>query len=336
MRLSAAKSALGHTETAAGAIGICQAAANICGSRQPELLHLRNLNSYVASTFDATASAAAPAKNDAAGKPPGIRSGGGGHCGFAAQRQQAPMVAMAGASEGGATDEAAGGAVGVSAFAFQGTNAHVLLSVCSFGKAQADSNNSTGVQAVPALWDKRRYWYAPPPSALLVAVASSGSAGGAAAVFLMQLRAPCLAYLHDHQVKFMPKNGFTGLDTELWFTPWSSTHLLALASGYCSCFSRLGTKNYNHAMQRQQNRCQINDPVTCNAAGREMLQPPTFDFMCTKRSAPQALIMQWAAGIDCDCCQGCLRIYRFFHACSGRMFVSPAQLFTPALQSGTA
>lgn len=53
--MAAAKSALGHAETGAGAVGIAQAALQLGQNQQLPLTHLRLLNPYVLNTFEAEA-----------------------------------------------------------------------------------------------------------------------------------------------------------------------------------------------------------------------------------------------------------------------------------------
>lgn len=171
--LSAAKSALGHTETAAGAVGILQATGRLAGHTHPELLHLRSLNPYVASTLASSAKASASwmarsghPVNESSGirQVDGVRrSGGSGrfglHCGFVAARQPQPMMEHLSESQVEATGETAGlGAVGISAFAFQGTNAHVLLSATTSVDESVDdqSVNSHQVRLPRPVIEKHR------------------------------------------------------------------------------------------------------------------------------------------------------------------------------------
>ena len=159
--LSAAKSALGHTETAAGAVGILQAAGRLAASTHPEMLHLRSLNPYVASTFAANAkgnSAWAARRSSGSVDRSGGGSGGNSgsfalHCGFTAARQPQPMVAPLPATDS-VGPAGSSGAVGISAFAFQGTNAHVLLAA-----AEPDASllvgGATSASLVSTLWGVR-------------------------------------------------------------------------------------------------------------------------------------------------------------------------------------
>lgn len=90
LELSAAKNQLGHGEPAAGAVGICRALNRLSDSFQMGLLHLTAVNPYIVTTLE----------------QPSF-----GSVAMPRQLSAAPH----------------GGAVGVSGFAFQGTNAHVIL-----------------------------------------------------------------------------------------------------------------------------------------------------------------------------------------------------------------
>ena len=155
----------------------------------PEMLHLRSLNPYVASSLTA---AKADASKAAAAAGSRMAHAGG----VSAARQPAAALAYdLGNNAQGSGSTAAGGAIGVSAFAFQGTNAHMLVAAMA-GSSTAPKPQ----QSDPAVWQRRRYWYAPEPSALLVAASASGGGSSALVAFTLQLRAPGVAYLHDHQV----------------------------------------------------------------------------------------------------------------------------------------
>lgn len=80
--------------------------------------------------------------------------------------------------------------VGVSAFAFQGTNAHaVLLSPGSAGASSAKPD---------ARWARQRFWVAPQPHAALVATAAA--LGSRQVAIHAELAAPEASYLWDHCV----------------------------------------------------------------------------------------------------------------------------------------
>ncbi len=118
-------------------MGILQAVGRLTAGTHPEMLHLRSLNPYVGSTFAANAkgnSAWAARRSAAASTTVSWSDSGSGatssrfgvHCGFTAARQPQPMVAHLSAADY-VRPASTSGAIGISAFAFQGTNAHVLL-----------------------------------------------------------------------------------------------------------------------------------------------------------------------------------------------------------------
>ena len=132
VELSAAKSVFGHTETAAGVLGLLRAAGRLGLRRRNQVLHLHSLNPHITSVLDSGSSA--------------------GLTQFAACRQGAPGPEQLGSDT----------AAGVSAFAFQGTNAHAVLS------AGRPAENTSQPQPLSAsCWQRRRFWYQPAPHQLL-------------------------------------------------------------------------------------------------------------------------------------------------------------------------
>ena len=164
LRLSAVKSRVGHSEAGAGGAGMCHAAALLATHAADSLMHLRQLNPLVSSLLDSHAAAGRAA-------PFLPRQGGAGVLGPTA----AGWVA----------------ATGVSAFAFQGTNAHVVF-VQSSGLAATQPSIGT--------WQRRRQWFAGQPHALLARLAN----GKQSVQLLAPLAAPALAYLQDHRVVGRP------------------------------------------------------------------------------------------------------------------------------------
>lgn len=172
LRLTAAKSRLGHSEPVSGTLGLVQSVAQLTQGRTNALLHLRHVNPMVSGLLSAHASAGHAAPYLPRADAPGLLGG---------------MVS--GAGEGEAT------AAGVSAFAFQGTNAHALL--CTPGTASPAALACAA--AAPEAWQRRRHWFAPTPHALLPRLAAA--AGRAGAVHLQAvLGGSALAYLQDHRV----------------------------------------------------------------------------------------------------------------------------------------
>ena len=155
LHLSAAKSILGHAEPAAGSVGIAHALFTMSQAHTSLFPHVRSANPHILSLLEAS------------GKASSIR----------VPRQPGPQVSGMG-----------GQALGVSAFAFQGTNAHVILQ-------QADpSNRATPLQLA---WNRQRFWYKVDSKAtLLRAGVSQGKA-----VFQTRLNRATLAFFIDHQVQ---------------------------------------------------------------------------------------------------------------------------------------
>lgn len=121
LTLMAAKSWIGHAEPAAGIVGLAHAQAAMVQSAQLPLLHLANPNSYVTTVM------------------------GRQHAGWAIPRQPAAMALPVASARS---------VVGISAFAFQGTNAHVLL-------AGVGDSLCAPLRSSP-VWQKQLHWVAPP------------------------------------------------------------------------------------------------------------------------------------------------------------------------------
>lgn len=93
-----------------------------------------------------------------------------------------------------APKQATATATGVSAFAFQGTNAHVLLQTGIAAVIEAE-------KASP-MWQYSRIWYAPAPHKLVEAALKCNAA---AAEFVARLSRPSLAYMWHHKVRYRPE-----------------------------------------------------------------------------------------------------------------------------------
>ncbi|BDA51455.1 probable oleandomycin polyketide synthase, modules 5 and 6 [Coccomyxa sp. Obi] len=161
LQLAAAKSRVGHAETAAGAIGISSSIVALTGGSLPPISHLRDLNPYVRNIMDAAAQ-----ENLTPCIP----------------RQVAPDVVHRGGNA----------VMGISGFAFQGTNAHVLL----HSLTTTPTGEPKGTPR-PA-WRHRRFWYTPQPHRFAQSVAAAADRTSVTVEF--DMAAPALAYLWDHQV----------------------------------------------------------------------------------------------------------------------------------------
>ena len=174
LTLTAAKAMMGHSEPAAGLVGLLTIAAELTHSTAPGLLHLSSLNPYVSSVLNAAGSS-------------GRSSGsGGGLVSMSRQTHGAPLVS--GMQMHG----------GVSSFAFQGTNAHAVVSTTS-----GDANHGSSLLAGAALhlpMQKQRLWVLPKPHSLLLLASSQRET----VIMQCQLADPNLAFLMDHQVMGRP------------------------------------------------------------------------------------------------------------------------------------
>lgn len=164
LRLTAAKSRVGHAEPAAGSIGAMQALAQLTMKTSVALIGLRALNPYVTSVVN---------ELETAGKltPYMPRQG---------------AAAVVHPSQG--SDEAV---MAVSSFAFQGTNSHMVLANTG-GQLQA---STTGLH--PGLWQRQRFWYTSPSRQLLQRARVD------AGIVTMQssLSRASLAFLNDHKIQ---------------------------------------------------------------------------------------------------------------------------------------
>ena len=122
--LMASKSWMGHSEPAAGVAGLVHAQLALTQSLQLPLLHLQHVNDYVAAAMGKLGT------------------------GWDAPRQLAAMPA-------------AQAAIGTSAFAFQGTNAHVLLQAVGAVVPGAPPTAADLLEVLPH--SRQRCWLAPAP-----------------------------------------------------------------------------------------------------------------------------------------------------------------------------
>ena len=175
LAMMAAKSSSGHSEPAAGVMNMLQACMALQSAYVLPVLHLRSLNPHVTSAFDQAAAT----------------------CKIAVLRQAAAMGVSKGANSV---------LSGVSAFAFQGTNAHVLMQGAAAGRAGV-SRAATG----SLIWQHGRHWLAPEPHMLLTSFMSHA---GKTLLMQCQLNQPKLAGFLDHRVMtkaLFPAAGFLEL-----------------------------------------------------------------------------------------------------------------------------
>lgn len=140
LRLTAAKSTIGHAEPAAGTIGIAHVMSMMPYHLSTTLKHLRNMNPVVLSALKL-----------------GIEG-----C-LTLPRQATPIIS---ASMGASHHE---NTCGMSSFAFQGTNAHIVLGM----KRRCRGNASCRTLRQDILWSPLRHWFTGPSHQLLNIVACS-------------------------------------------------------------------------------------------------------------------------------------------------------------------
>lgn len=177
VELSAAKSSLGHAEPAAGAAGMLHALHCMHSGSAVGLLHLTAANPYIVGSLE-QAQEAAPT------------------CGAMLWMPRAPSAR---GISGAAAD-----AIGVSGFAFQGTNAHVILARLPTLQDMRQLPNLTALAAgscssgAAAAWQPRRHWFMPTSHRLLGIHVPRGTGSSR---FETELTfSPALAYLWQHRV----------------------------------------------------------------------------------------------------------------------------------------
>jgi acyl transferase domain-containing protein len=126
LNMTAVKSWVGHAEPAAGIVGTLHSFVQASFFTHNPVARLTTVNPYVSNTL---------AGMDAAGQPQLLR-------------QQAAVVHQPPVDQGSAQLHR-----GASAFAFQGTNAHVILTV------DHRISSNTPVGATHGLWHRARLWY---------------------------------------------------------------------------------------------------------------------------------------------------------------------------------
>ena len=164
LHLSGVKSTVGHAEAAAGLNGVLQVCSAASQTRTAPFIHLRMLNPYLHNAFD------------------GLRQRKG--VSFAAPRQDGPVCR---------TKSGAVAHHGVSAFAFQGTNVHVVL-----GPAGVGEGDGAAARGRAVAWDRRYFWHSPPNHPLLKAFETAANAhGDLVAEARVDLSCPSLSYLRQ-------------------------------------------------------------------------------------------------------------------------------------------
>ena len=163
LRFTGAKSRLGHSEPVAGTVGIIQAVAQLSNLKSNAIMHLRQLNPLASTLLSS-------------------QLGSGGR-----KYRFLPRQDCAGLLD--VEDSNRQPAGGVSAFAFQGTNAHAIM--CPPPDITASVSATADIP-----WARQRNWFAPPPHAFL----NRASAARATVSLQCALHGAALAYINDHRV----------------------------------------------------------------------------------------------------------------------------------------
>jgi hypothetical protein len=175
--LLAAKATMGHAEPAAGLTGLIYAAQQAAAAAALPIQHFRSINVHVASAIESAL-------------PPGIAAGGT----LALPRAAMPLQSLAGAKQQSLL------ALGVSAFAFQGSNAHAIIAsrVQETALAAPRSTGLVGWGSAALPWATSRVWVHPQPCTLLSTVLKAAPERGI--MFELELSAARMAHIWDHVV----------------------------------------------------------------------------------------------------------------------------------------
>ena len=208
LALMASKSWVGHGEPAAGMAGIAHAALALAGACVLGISHLREVNPYVTNSMrvpgedggGARRGGVAAARYDVNCLPDHPHA----HAGAPHSRWVLPRVTFALPHPG------QGGELlsGVSAFAFQGTNAHAVLQRApspTVSGALSASRLATG------LWERQTQWVAPEAHVMLHNMRSSSGRNPTLALDCQLAATPRLAFFWDHRVSgraLFPGAGF--------------------------------------------------------------------------------------------------------------------------------
>eukprot|EP00882_Tetradesmus_deserticola_P024319 GHRQ01026576.1.p1 GENE.GHRQ01026576.1~~GHRQ01026576.1.p1 ORF type:complete len:305 (+),score=126.21 GHRQ01026576.1:29-916(+) len=178
LTLASDKSGIGHTEPAAGLAGVVHAVLASTRRMALPVLHLRTLNPYLDSTLSGV-----PASINIPRQPRGalLSSSGRG-----------------GSSFGDCLIS------GVSSFAFQGTNAHLLLAAGSASSSAAAAAVTGATQQRQLLMQQKYLSVLAPAHSLVTSAAAASSGSSRSVLFEVRLSHPSVAWLFDHVVVGRP------------------------------------------------------------------------------------------------------------------------------------
>ena len=170
--------------TRAGTVGILQAATMLAQQRSTHMTHLRSLNVLIENAMQA--------------------SHGLGTTTLV-PRQSLPAAHVVLGMETAIENKRTSPAVSVSSFAFQGTNANVMLATLP---GSGMSSTTAGLK----YWRRRRFWFTAAGSSLLQCIACSSAAITCACL----LDCPALAFMWQHSVNGQATLPATGMIDMLW------------------------------------------------------------------------------------------------------------------------
>ena len=167
--LLACKTCVGHTESAAGITGLIMTLSTVERKMAHSILHLRSINVHLEKMLISKKS------SNAVTTP----------C-YTLPRQSAARSSLHGIQNGNP--------IGTSSFAYQGTNAHVLMT----SPDSASHQYALSFQTV--LYQSHRYWILPLTHSLMSHVELRNDAGSHIICMASKLERPVLDWICDHQV----------------------------------------------------------------------------------------------------------------------------------------
>ena len=175
--LAAGKTGVGHTEPAAGLVGMAHAAmGGVLSLTLHPILHLKRINPYLEGTLS------------------------GVNVNLFAMPKQ-PGGFNSNINGGDAASSGTGGLlVGISSFAFQGTNAHLLVAKnATTGSAAGGIVNNSDASILP-VWKRTHISVLPPAHPQILTATVVPQTGNSAVTFEMQLGHPIHAFFKHHRV----------------------------------------------------------------------------------------------------------------------------------------